>query len=118
MSAWFAGDEAAARQFVVFGRGADGSLYALWLYTGCKLMDAPVVFLGSEGTDCGLLAADVREFMALLAIGADDLGYEISRGDVKEEEEPADRLFEFRNWLLSRFGTEAPTDPSALVADA
>jgi|SRR5579859_2704771 len=31
---WFAGDDSAASQFAVFGRGPDGSLYALWLHAG------------------------------------------------------------------------------------
>jgi hypothetical protein len=51
-AAWFGGDTDAANQFVVFGSGPDGSLYALWLYPARTVADAPVVFLGSEGTDC------------------------------------------------------------------
>src|SRR5581483_1547798 len=71
--AWFGGDRDAAEQFVVFGHCGDGSLYALWLYPGRTAADAPVVFLGSEGTDCGLLAGDLSEFLSLLAIGSREL---------------------------------------------
>lgn len=113
--AWFGGDRDASEQFAVFGHGPDGSLYALWLYEGRSLATAPVVFLGSEGTDCGVIANDLGDFMALLAIGSGELGFEISWGEVSEARPPAGRLREFRSWLADRFGISAPSDPSPLV---
>ncbi|RDI99288.1 hypothetical protein DVT68_00005 [Dyella solisilvae] len=113
--AWFGGDRNASEQFAVFGHGPDGSLYALWLYEGRSLATAPVVFLGSEGTDCGVIANDLRDFMALLGIGAHELGFEISWGEVSEAGTPAGRLSEFRSWLADCFGISAPSDPLALV---
>src|SRR5262245_57914175 len=117
-AAWFDGDKAAAEQFVVFGRGQDGSLYALWLDPGRTVNDAPVVFLGSEGTDCGLLAADLDEFLGLLAVGADELGFAVSWGGAFEPEQPAPRLEEFRAWLRESFGINPPPDPMAVVTSA
>lgn len=116
-SAWF-GDEIAAKQFIVFGQGGDGSLYALWLYAGQSIADAPVVFLGSEGTDCGLLAGNLDEFLSLLAVGSDDLGFEVSWGNVIKPKSPAVRLEEFQTWLRESFGITAPNNPMSVVAAA
>jgi hypothetical protein len=116
--AWFDGDRAAAEQFAVFGHGPDGSLYALWLHAGKALADAPVVFLGSEGTDCGLLAGNLDVFLSLLAVGAEELGFAISWGAVATTEPPARRLAEFRKWLRESRGIVAPADPLAVVAAA
>jgi hypothetical protein len=113
--AWFGGDRDAAGQIFVFGLGPDDSLYALWLHDGRSVVTAPVVFLGSEGTDCGVIANDLSDFLALLAIGAEELGYAISWGDVSESDTPARRLPEFRSWLADRLGISAPSDPSTLV---
>jgi hypothetical protein len=117
-AAWFGGDTAAAGQFVVFGHGPDGSLYAFWLYPGRTLSDAPVVFLGSEGTACGLLADNLDEFLELLATGAEELGFAVSAGDVSAPHSPAPRLSEFRRWLRESFGINAPPDPLTVVAAA
>jgi hypothetical protein len=95
-AAWCGGNRQAAEQIAVIGRGPDGSLYALWLYPGRTLDDAPVVFLGSEGTDNGLLADSLREFLAPLAVGADELGFDVSWADIRQADPPAGRLDEFR----------------------
>ena len=113
---WF-GDKTAAEQFVVFGHGPDGSLYALWLYPGRTIGNAPVVFLGSEGTDCNVIADGLPQFFSLLALGADELGFEISWGEIQLAETPAQRLGEFREWLKSSFGIEQPFDPIAMVKE-
>jgi hypothetical protein len=114
--AWFAGDQKAAAQFAVFGQGPDGSLYALWLYPGRTIADAPVVFLGSEGVDCGLLANNVDEFLGLLALGVDELGFAVSWGQELRADQPAPRLQEFRAWLRESFGISSPTEPLAQIA--
>src|SRR5262249_28322889 len=112
-AAWF-GDPDAAKQFVVFGKGGDGSLYTLWLYAGRTVADAPVVFCGSEGTDCGLLADNLDEFLGLLAVGADELGFAVSLGEAFQPVNAAPRLEEFRTWLRDIFGIVPPTDPLAV----
>ena len=117
-AAWCRGDRNAAKQIAVIGCGPDGSLYALWLYPGRTLDSAPIVFLGSEGTDNGLLAESLHDFMALLAIGADELGFDVSWRSVKQADSPAPRLSDFRIWLHRSFGIAAPEEPSALIASA
>src|SRR4051812_42457925 len=86
--AWFGGDRVAAEPFVIFGHESDGSLYALWLYPSRTILDAPIVFLGSEGVDCGLIAGDLNEFLSLLALDIDELGFAVSWG---EPFEPAEK---------------------------
>jgi hypothetical protein len=115
---WFDGDRNAAEQFAVFGHGSDGSLYACWLYSGRVVMDAPVVFLGSEGTDCGLVSDHLEEFLGLLAVGADELGFAVSWGDVAESTSPAPRLAAFREWLQVSFGISRLDEPLAQVMAA
>jgi hypothetical protein len=115
-AAWF-GDKATSEQFIVFGHGPDGSLYTLWAYPGRTIENSPVVFLGSEGTDCGLISGDLRQFLSLLALGADELGFEISWGEVQQAQPPASRLAEFRDWLKSNFGIEQPLDPLGMVKE-
>jgi hypothetical protein len=117
-TAWFGDDKEAAEQFAVFGKGGDGSLYALWLYSGRTVADAPVVFLGSEGVDCGLLASDLIGFLGLLTIGADELGFAVSWGGDLEPKRPAPRLEEFRAWLRESFGVGAPPNLMAAVGSA
>jgi hypothetical protein len=114
---WF-GDRKAAEQFVVFGCGPDGSLYALWMYPSRTVENAPVVFLGSEGTDCGLIAGDLQQFLSLLAVGAGELGFEISWAEVSEQNPPAKRLQEFRDWLRTSFDITKSENPLSLVAAA
>ena len=117
-AAWFDGDAEIAKQFIVFGNGPDGSLYALWVYPGRSLEDAPVVFLGSEGVDCSVVAANVTEFLALLAVGADELGFEAAWGEISRGQLPAARADEFRIWLEEHYGIVAPADPMAVVREA
>jgi len=76
--------------------------------------NAPVVFLGSEGTDSSVIASNL---LSLLALGADELGFEISWGKVQQAQPPAPRLGEFRDWLKSSFGIEQPLDPLAMVKE-
>jgi hypothetical protein len=114
-AAWFGGDKIAAEQFVVFGHDGDGSLYALWLYPGRSIGDAPVVFLGSEGVDCSLLASDLDAFLGLLALGVQELGFAVSWGDVRPPDSPAPRLHAFQEWLRMSFGITPSPDPIAMV---
>ncbi len=67
--AWFDNDRAPAAQFVIFAKESDGSSYSYWLYEERKLHDAPIVYLGSEGTGCTVMANTLEEFLSLLAIG-------------------------------------------------
>jgi hypothetical protein len=111
--AWFGDDTRAASQFAVFGRGPDGSLYALWLHAGNDTGKAPVVLLDSECTDNKIIADNVRAFLRLLAIGYEEPG----RFPTLEPEDPegADAL---RTWLFDELGLESPANGTELVAAA
>ena len=101
--AWFGDDTRAASQFAVFGRGPDGSLYALWLHAGNDTGKAPVVLLDSECSDNKIIADNVRAFLRLLAIGYEEPG----RFPTLEPEDPegADAL---RTWLFDELGVGVP----------
>jgi hypothetical protein len=111
--AWFDGDEIAASRFAVFGRGPDGSLYALWLHAGPDASRAPVVLLDSEATDNQVVAADVRDFLRLLAIGYSEPG----RYPTLEPDDP-ESAEELREWVSEEFGLEVPANAAELVAAA
>jgi hypothetical protein len=111
--AWFDGDTAAADQFAVFGCGPDGSLYAFWLHAGPDAAKAPIVLLDSECEGSGVIAADMREFLRLLAIGYDEPGrYPTLQPD------NLDNAKEFQEWLKSEFYLVPPATAEAIVDSA
>jgi len=112
------GDTQAASQFIVFGQEADGSAFGLWCYQGRKIEDAPIVYLGSEGTGWTVLANSLEEFIALLLVGADDLGFQAeSLGDAVSQD-PAPGLEIFRINMDVSAGIAPAKDPAAVVANA
>jgi hypothetical protein len=117
-AAWFEGDTAAAKQFIAIGHGPDDSQYAFWIYSGRTIQDAPIVFLGSEGTGCGVVAASLSQFLSLLAVGSEELGFAAAWGEIAQAEQPATRLIEFRSWLESSYGIEPPKDPRDVVKES
>ena len=112
-AAWFGRDESAASRFAVFGRGPDGSVYALWLHAGLDTPRAPVVLLDSESDDNKVVASDVREFLRLLALGYSEPG----RYPTLEPEDP-DSAEELRGWLSEEFGLDPPASAAELVSAA
>src|SRR5262249_38933293 len=102
--AWFDGDKLVASQFILFGKEGDGSLYGYWLYEGKTLETAPSVFLGSEGSGCKVLANSIQDFLALLAIGQEELGFVGYYYRWEENIRIDDKLLNFREWLAKEFG--------------
>ena len=115
---WFDGDELAASQFVIFGKGPDGSMYGYWLYNNKTLETAPIVFLGSEGVGCKVLANSLKDFLVLLAIGQEELGFAGYYYDWEENITIDENLIKFRDWLAKEFGISAPADGRAMIAEA
>jgi hypothetical protein len=115
---WFDKDEEAASQFAIFGHGGDGSMYGYWLYQGRAIENAPIVFLGSEGLGNTLLANTVEEFLALLALGDDELGFAISKPDYDIGRTIDEKLFQFRHWLMKEFQIQVPPDSNSIVRAA
>jgi hypothetical protein len=112
VTSWFDGDKAAASQFAPFGQGPDGSSYCYWLYGGRKLEQSPIVFLGSEGVENTVLADTTEDFLSLLAVGYDELGFPY------RQVEETENLIRFRTWLKNEFGIIPPEDAEALIAGA
>lgn len=106
---WFDGDKDAASQFVPFGQDSDGSSYCYWLYDGRKLEQAPIVFLGSEGVNNSVLADNTRDFLSLLAVGYDELGFPF------RQVEETDNLLHFRSWLKREFNIMPPENGERLI---
>jgi hypothetical protein len=112
----FDGDETAASDFILFGRSSDGSSYGFWAYDGRSLDNAPIVFLGSEGTGWSVLANSLEDFLSLLAVGEEEMGF--SAPFLTEPESPSAGLVAFRDWLKEGYGITAPTYPAAIIAHA
>jgi hypothetical protein len=111
--AWFGGDATAANQFAVFGCGPDGSLYAFWMHAGSDAGTAPVVLLDSECLESKVIAADIREFLRLLAIGYGEPG----RYPSLEPDSP-NSAAKLRKWLKSEYKLIPPATGEQLVASA
>ena len=114
----FASRRDIAEKLVVLGKEGDGALYCLWMRPTLTVETAPVAFIGAEGTDNGVLADNLKQFMSLLAFGADDLGYAANWGNVVRPDFPAPRLDEFREWLKTTFGIVEPSSAEHLITTA
>jgi hypothetical protein len=114
--AWFAGDIDAARGFAVFGKDPDGSLYAFWLYDGQSIATAPVVFLGSEGEDCNLVAGNLSDFISLLLCTDKSVGFASHWSHFEEPISPSERFVEFRRWAAETLRLSPSQKPMELVA--
>lgn len=101
----------AAQHLGVFGRGPDGSALAVW-----KAPDGayPVVYLSSEGGGCAL-AADMRQFLRLLAVGYDE--FALWNDCTEPPEEDGDVSPALRQWL-HRQKLSVPDTGEDIVSDA
>lgn len=110
LDSWFRGDETMSNKLMVFGRGACGDTYALWLDGDPSPEDAPVVMLGSEGTFCAL-AENALEFCRLLCVGYSEVGLDDpgSPGSAGAETE------RFREFMVGRYGFEVPETGAELM---
>ena len=107
------------RHFAFFGLDADGSIYAFWKHDEFELPRAPVVFLASDGGFSIVLANSFREFLALLALGVDELGYAVAmKLDWNSKLSADERNIKFRHWLQNELGISVPSNPSMIVAEA
>jgi hypothetical protein len=114
LRAWFGEGCEAWRHLAGFGNGPDGSIFALWLYGGLDTTRSPIVHLGSEGDRLVVIADNLRAFLALLAIGYDELGFD----DLAKPPEKPQTAEPLRQWVLSTFGIEAPRTGIELMRQA
>ena len=106
---WF-GSPAVVDRFGVFGAGPDGSLYAIWRQDDGR---QPIVHLGSEGENNWVLATDFVEFLRLLAIGYDEIGF----ADLEQPpESPPNQPF--ARWVSQRFAVSIPATGAEITASA
>jgi hypothetical protein len=104
---WF-GSDVATEYLAVFAHDYDGSLYAIW-----KSDDdiQRIVFLGSEGEPLWILADNFIDFLRLLAIGYDEIGFsDLTKSPPKD---CADS--EFKNWVQTTFNVKIPLTGDEIV---
>lgn len=111
------GNQKLESQFVFFGLDADGSIYAFWLYDNCSVNAAPVVFLGSEGVGGKVISNSLRDFLSLLSLGIEELGFALDEDDWLDKAVITDGTIRFRKWLQDELQLYAPADPKRLVQE-
>ncbi len=84
-----------------FGAGPDGSLYCIWKHNG----DFLIVHMGSEGQNNFVLASNPVDFLRLLAIGYDEIGF----ADLSLPPENEDEINpSFQDWVSINFNVPIP----------
>jgi hypothetical protein len=111
---WF-GCDAAVGDLAQFGAGADGSLYCLWR---CPDGRTPIVHMGSEGDNNFVLAATPVDFLRLLAVGYDEIGFADfdAPPPVGTGESSVNRSLQ--QWVEDSFGVTVPQTGSEITRDA
>lgn len=112
--AWFGGDDEMASNFAYFGAGPDGSILAFWLINGKDATHAPIVHLGSEGSNNIVLAEDFHSFLCLFGIGYNELGFD----NLEEPPEEPESAGKFRAWLAREFEINCPQTGAKIVSNA
>lgn len=110
---WFKKTPHATEEFLPFGRGACGDVYAIWLTEQRTPQDAPVVIFGSEG-ELKALAVTSLEFCRLLCFGYSELGLEDHTGPGEEFEEARP----LRDFMIQRYGFELPENGAVIIDEA
>ena len=107
VSPWAGSDAAATRSLAPFASKSDGSVFALWVAGSRNLDNAPVVLLDSEGQASAVLAANLHEFLGLVALGS-------SLPDTTPASlEDAPDLENFRRFLRTDLSVGAALGPAA-----
>ena len=113
LKGWFGGDPIAYGQFLPFGRGACGDIYALWLKDGLVPDNAPVVMFGSEG-ELVVLALNATQFCRLLCLGYSEIGLD-DPASLPSEYEQTDA---FRRCMLNKYDFELPSTALPIMEEA
>lgn len=107
---WF-GTDSILDRLAMFGAGADGSPYAIWLQDDGR---TPIVHMGSEGVKNFVLAPDFVQFLRLLAIGYDEIGFD----DLSVPPTGKDVNPDFRDWVQTTFSVNIPVTGSEIAEPA
>lgn len=119
LDAWCQGEEDLTKYFQGFGHDGTQSLFAFWLREPkFTLETAPVVFLDGEFEGTRVLAANLKEFVCLLALNVEGLGHveDWDLGAASRSTKKGPKAF--REWLEKTHGLTAPADPQTVVAKA
>lgn len=108
---WF-GTRLAIGDLAQFGVGADGSLYCVWRSPDGSF---PVVHLGSEGDAILVLAPSPLEFLRLLAIGYDEIGFADLASPPTEEDREENVNPAFQKWVTETYGVSLPATGAEIV---
>ncbi|MFI4862006.1 MAG: hypothetical protein ACIAXF_15170 [Phycisphaerales bacterium JB063] len=108
---WFR-SHAADDHLAQFGAGADGSLYCIW-----KQQDGrePIVHMGSEGDALMVLAGSMTDFIRLLAVGYEEIGFENLSAPPEEDSGINPH---FQKWVAETFSVSIPATGSEIVEPA
>lgn len=107
-----------SERFGIFGAGGDGSLYAFWIDDE---NNQKIVHLGSEGGQLYILAESFVDFLRLLAIGYDELGFADLNITIEEwnaatgQGKNAGINFRFREWVEKEFKVQVPDKGNSIV---
>ena len=88
-------------RFGLFGAGASGEIYAFWINDSGN---QKIVHLGSEGNATYILSDNFVDFLRLLAIGYDEIGFADMSKPVDKEEVNEN----FQNWVEKEFHVKTP----------
>ena len=110
---WFPNRPDVYQQFLPFGRGACGDIYAIWLHGESTPDTGPIVMFGSEG-ELLVLAETSLEFCRLLCLGYSEVGLDAPKAIPSEYTETA----KFRDFMISKFGFTLPDTAESFFARA
>lgn len=105
-------------RFGIFGASPDGSLYSFWIDDENK---QKIVHLGSEGGELYVLADNFIDFLRLLAIGYDEIGFADLNMTIQEwnseigQEKDKGFNTKFRGWVEKEFKVQIPDKGSEIV---
>lgn len=115
MRYWLGSDDVSHR-FGIFGAGSSGEIYAIWKDDTGK---QKIVHLGSEGDSLIILADDFVDFLRLLAIGYNDLGYDDLTKSLEELGQNGydmnGKNQKFTNWVEKEFVVKIPRTGNEIV---
>ena len=102
IESWF-GNANSKTYFAVIGVSGDGGLYCIW----DNKDHFRIVFLDSDGDQNRVLAEKFKDYMKLLAIGYDELGYnDLSEPPVYSGESLINPVFQ--DWYKKTFQSDIP----------
>ena len=112
---WF-GNDLFSDRFGVFGSCPDGSLYAIWLQDDGQ---QHIVHLDSEGVNNFVLATNFVDFLRILAIGYDEIGFsDLSKTPFENGCELESINLSFRRWVAATFDVNISATAELIVSDA